>query len=81
MSTSSFEASASRSAIFPRRERRGFTPIALVAAAWNAVADYRRVRRAEIELSELDDRMLRNIGITRTEIPHLARFGRDARIK
>jgi uncharacterized protein YjiS (DUF1127 family) len=81
MSTSSFEASASQSPIFPRRERRGFTPFGLVTAAWNAVTDYRRVRRAEIELSELDDRMLRNIGITRIEIPHLARFGRDARIR
>lgn len=78
MSTSNLEALASQSLIFQRRARRGFAIMDRVANAWNALVKYRRVRQAENALAELDDRMLRDIGITRTEIPHLARFGRDA---
>lgn len=40
-----------------------------------ALKAYRR-HRMERELYELDDRMLRDIGLTRTEIPHLVRYGR-----
>jgi uncharacterized protein YjiS (DUF1127 family) len=50
----------------------------LFAAAWSAAAEYRRLRRAENDLAQLDDRMLRDLGITRAEIAYLARFGRDA---
>lgn len=34
-------------------------------------------RRAMKELYELDDRMLRDIGVNRCEVPRVARFGRD----
>jgi uncharacterized protein YjiS (DUF1127 family) len=33
-------------------------------------------RRAMKELHDLDDRMLRDIGVNRSEIPGVARFGR-----
>jgi uncharacterized protein YjiS (DUF1127 family) len=33
-------------------------------------------RRAMQELHDLDDRMLRDIGVNRSEIPGVARFGR-----
>jgi uncharacterized protein YjiS (DUF1127 family) len=34
-------------------------------------------RRAMKELYDLDDRMLRDIGVNRCEVPRVARFGRD----
>jgi uncharacterized protein YjiS (DUF1127 family) len=34
-------------------------------------------RRAMKELYELDDRMLKDIGIDRSEVPRVARFGRE----
>lgn len=36
-----------------------------------------RHRRAMRELSQLDDRMLRDIGVNRGEIPRVALFGRE----
>jgi hypothetical protein len=40
------------------------------------VMDWWRLRRAATELHELDERMLRDIGIAREEIGHVVRFGR-----
>ena len=37
----------------------------------------RRHRRAIVELSQLDDRMLRDIGVNRGEIPRVAMYGRE----
>jgi uncharacterized protein YjiS (DUF1127 family) len=34
-------------------------------------------RRAMNELYQLDDRMLRDIGVDRSEVPRVARFGRE----
>jgi uncharacterized protein YjiS (DUF1127 family) len=34
-------------------------------------------RRAMKELYQLDDRMLRDIGVDRSEVPRVARFGRE----
>lgn len=73
------EALASATSTFRSRTRIGITGIGFAAIAWNALAAYRRRRRIEAELYELDDRMLRDIGLTRTEIPYLARHGRDNR--
>jgi uncharacterized protein YjiS (DUF1127 family) len=42
--------------------------------AWREI---RRHRRAMDELSVLDDRMLQDIGVNRSEIPRVARYGRD----
>jgi uncharacterized protein YjiS (DUF1127 family) len=38
----------------------------------------RRVGRAITELSSLNDRMLKDIGVQRHDIPRMARYGRDA---
>ena len=41
-----------------------------------SLAERRRIRRASGELARLDDRMLRDIGVTRSEIGRVVRFGR-----
>ncbi len=79
MRTANLEALASANSTFRSRTRLGLTGMGLAAATWKAFAGYRRRRRIEAELYELDDRMLRDIGLTRTEIPYLARHGRDNR--
>lgn len=75
MSTTHGEALASRSALERSQATRkpGGSVLGWLREAY-------RVRRMERELYELDDRMLRDIGLTRTEIPHLARHGRHERI-
>jgi len=49
-------------------------PHALIAA-W---AEWRRVRRAVHQLEDLSDRMLADIGLKRSEIARVARYGRGA---
>ncbi len=39
----------------------------------STLARWRRVRRAEYELSQLDDRELSDLGISRGDIPRIAR--------
>ena len=43
--------------------------ISLVAAAKNALSEWRRKQQAYAELSALDDRSLADIGINRSQIP------------
>jgi uncharacterized protein YjiS (DUF1127 family) len=52
---------------------------ASAAALLAAHAERRRVKRCIAELSGLSDRMLRDIGVERQEIPCVARYGRDAK--
>ncbi len=47
---------------------------ARMLSRWQEV---RRHRQAMGELSMLDDRMLQDIGVNRSEIPRVARYGRD----
>ncbi len=49
-----------------------------LVAAFASLAERRRVRRAMGELERLDDRMLRDIGVTRSEIGRVVRHGRGS---
>ena len=56
--------------------------IGLGAAArrqWRRYADARRQRRAMISLESLSDSALKDIGVSRAEIPSMARHGRKGR--
>ncbi len=70
-------------------QARRATRSLLWTAVWRAVAgaaattmrwfaEQRRIKRATAELSRLSDRMLKDIGVGRHDIPRLARNGRDA---
>jgi|GEM_PF-1956226 len=53
----------------------GKAPNLLVRAlAW--IAEQRRISRTIATLSELSDHTLADIGIARSDIPHVARYGR-----
>jgi uncharacterized protein YjiS (DUF1127 family) len=47
---------------------------ARMLGAWREI---RKHRQAMDELRMLDDRMLQDIGVSRSEIPRVARYGRD----
>jgi uncharacterized protein YjiS (DUF1127 family) len=49
--------------------------VATVRASLHTLAERRRVRQAEAELQGLDDRMLKDIGLTRGEIGRATRHG------
>jgi uncharacterized protein YjiS (DUF1127 family) len=49
---------------------------AFAAAVVSGLAERRRIRRCERELQTLDDRMLRDIGVTRQSIGSVVRHGR-----
>jgi uncharacterized protein YjiS (DUF1127 family) len=51
-------------------------PALVKAFAW--IAEQRRVNRTIATLSELSDRTLADIGIARSDIPRVARYGRGA---
>jgi uncharacterized protein YjiS (DUF1127 family) len=51
-------------------------PALVRAFAW--MAEQRRVNRTIAMLSELSDRTLADIGIARSDIPRVARYGRTA---
>ena len=51
----------------------------VVRTVLGPIAARMRARRVENALYELDDRMLRDIGLTRSEIAYLAGQGRDRR--
>jgi len=48
------------------------------ARVTRAMAKRRRQRRAIAELERLDDRLLKDIGISRSEIPYVVGHGREA---
>ena len=47
-----------------------------LAHLFRAFAAWRQYRIAARELSELDDRMLQDLGLNRTQIKQVARYGR-----
>lgn len=63
------------------RERRNASLAASIrdrlSAARTAFSKWLRYRRDVDALHRMDDRMLRDIGLTRSEISHVVRFGRD----
>jgi uncharacterized protein YjiS (DUF1127 family) len=60
---------------------RLFTALAMlfmpIARAAKALTRQRRIRRAHEELMALDDRTLHDLGIDRSEIGRVVRWGRD----
>jgi len=50
---------------------------AAMAGAWRAFRRHREVARATRALTEMDDRALRDIGLSRADIGRAARYGRD----
>lgn len=57
--------------------RSGWSRIVAAFRAYRAaLAERRRRRRAMAELERLDDRMLRDMGVTRSEIGRVVRYGR-----
>jgi uncharacterized protein YjiS (DUF1127 family) len=69
-----------------RQSARGLVWTALWHAALRSLAivaarhrERRRVSRGIAELSSLSDRMLSDIGVTRAEIPRVARYGHPER--
>ncbi|MGE0697939.1 MAG: DUF1127 domain-containing protein [Hyphomicrobiaceae bacterium] len=52
---------------------------ARLRSLWAAYIRSRRLREAEARLQSLNDRILKDIGICRSEIPHAVRQGRDIR--
>ncbi|HTZ37691.1 MAG TPA: DUF1127 domain-containing protein [Stellaceae bacterium] len=55
--------------------------INLLAAAWEALTDWRRRQQAYAELMALDDRSLADIGIRRSEIPAIVEGHHEASAK
>ena len=49
---------------------------AKAVALWAAWKAWHALRRDTIRLAEMDDRMLKDIGLTRHEVEHAVRFGR-----
>jgi uncharacterized protein YjiS (DUF1127 family) len=48
----------------------------VVAALWSWMLSAHKRRQAIRELRAFDDRMLRDIGVTRSEIEHVVQYGR-----
>ena len=55
----------------------GSRALGLVARAFAWIAEQRRVNRTIAALSDLSDRTLADIGIERSEIERIARYGRN----
>jgi uncharacterized protein YjiS (DUF1127 family) len=60
--------------------RPGASVVSALSGAWAALSRMSARRRARAALSEFDDRMLRDIGITRMEIEHMVRYGNSGRV-
>jgi uncharacterized protein YjiS (DUF1127 family) len=53
------------------------TALAALTARWIArIRKERRIRRGIEEMMALDDRMLRDIGVSRSDVAYVARYGR-----
>ena len=74
MSQTSSGSVAAHPAAYAGGNSRGLQPVAR-AFAW--IAERRRVRRTVAALSDLSDRTLADIGIERSEIERIARYGRN----
>ena len=61
---------ATNTSVLTELLRRPCASLRLAQAEWQH-------RRAMKELYQLDDRMLRDIGVDRSEVPRVARFGRE----
>jgi uncharacterized protein YjiS (DUF1127 family) len=61
--------------LFARRRSGRFQAFLIALGA--QLKRMRETRRAVIELSQLSDHQLRDIGISRTEIDHAVHHGRD----
>ncbi len=59
--------------------RPGASFVSALAGIWAHLNRVTARRRARAALSEFDDRMLRDIGITRMEIEHMVRYGNSGR--
>lgn len=59
--------------------RPGASIVSTLTAIWALLSRISARRRARAALSEFDDRMLRDIGITRMEIEHMVRYGNSGR--
>lgn len=81
--------SISADAFMPTSELRRASRAAVWSALWSAFnsavssaakryAEHRRAQRAITELSDLSDRMLKDIGLPRHDIPRIAHYGRGA---
>jgi uncharacterized protein YjiS (DUF1127 family) len=62
----------SRLIIQSRPTRSAFVPL-IVRGVLTHIAEWRRTRRAERELLALDERLLKDIGLNRAEIPAAVR--------
>lgn len=56
------------SLVFARKAQSGIRPWASLTAAFRAVVGWRRRRRSYLALMELNDHMLKDIGVSRGEI-------------
>ena len=74
MSQTSSGSVAAHPAAYTGGNSRGLQPVAR-AFAW--IAKRRRVNRTIAALSDLSDRTLADIGIERSEIQRIARYGRN----
>jgi len=54
-------------------------PPCMVVRFWRWLQHERRIARGIVELGELDDRTLRDLGIHRSEISHIVRYGAEGR--
>jgi len=61
-------------------ENQAATVSALIKRCWSALQERRKRARLRTALYALPDRVLRDIGVSRSEIEYLARNGTDARI-
>jgi uncharacterized protein YjiS (DUF1127 family) len=85
MSQASITAATLADTTEARRAARSLLWAAIWSTAASAMArtigwyaEQRRIKRATGELSRLSERMLKDIGVARHDIPRLARHGRDA---
>ena len=84
MTTSTDECLIDARAITPARGNIAALPIkigkSITFATWSCVArliEWRAVKRLERDLQKLDDRMLKDIGLDRSEVRRAVYFGQE----